>query len=79
MKRNLLIFSLVVLTLLVCIGLPIWIGPETPMYEHGRVLGLIAEWSIGFVSMVFISVFIYIGVLGVSSIWEFFDQLIERK
>jgi hypothetical protein len=76
MKRNLIIFSLVVLSLLVCIALPIWIGPD--MQEHGFVLGLLVEWVCGVIAIAFVLGCVYICLRVVSGIWEFFDELLSK-
>jgi hypothetical protein len=76
MKRNLLIFSLVVLSLLLCVGLPIWIGPD--LTKYGLVIGLLAEWFCGAIAIVFITVCIYICYGAIYSIWELFDELLSK-
>jgi hypothetical protein len=76
MKRNLLIFSLVVLTLLVCIGLPIWIGPD--MQQHGSVFGLWVEWILGIIAIAFVAACGYVCYRVISGIWEFFDELLSK-
>jgi hypothetical protein len=76
MKRNLLIFSLVVLTLLLCIGLPIWIGPD--LTKHGLVIGLLAEWICGVLAIAFVSGCMYICYRVVFGIWELFDELLSK-
>lgn len=76
MKRNLLIFSLVVLTLLTCIGLPLWIGPD--MHQHGTILGLLVEWICGVIAIAFVLGCLYICYRVVSSIWELFDELLSK-